>query len=265
MLRAFGRAGNGPGELARPMHMDVHDGKLYVAEYGNDRIQIFSLAGEPLTTVGTSGHGPGQFDSPGGVAVDRQGRLYVADFFNHRIQFLEADGRFIRQYGETGKKGRWGGRFNYPTDVALLPDGSLSVADAYNNRIQLFAPDSSLVRRWGGLFGFGIAGKFNGWFRVATSIAVGPTGNIFVTDFYNNRVQKFSPQGKFLTSVGTQEIGLGQLHYPTDVALDAEGNLYVVDFGNSRIVKFTVLHFRVVTIFLPDLPGSLRSPSFHFL
>ncbi|BCL60310.1 hypothetical protein DGMP_10030 [Desulfomarina profundi] len=43
----FGGQGNGPGELDRPMHLDIHAGKLYVAEYLNDRIQVFSLDGTP--------------------------------------------------------------------------------------------------------------------------------------------------------------------------------------------------------------------------
>lgn len=64
----FGRQGSVPGELGRPMHMDIREDKLYVAEYLNDRVQIFSLSGTSLQLIGSSGSGPGQFDAPDGVA-----------------------------------------------------------------------------------------------------------------------------------------------------------------------------------------------------
>ncbi len=86
-----------------------------------------------------------------------------------------------------------------------------------------------------------IPGGFNGWFSVATGVAVDGDGNVFVADFYNHRIQKFSPKGDFLTSIGEPGNGPGQFDRPTDVVVDAEGNLYVVDFGNDRIQKFSPL------------------------
>lgn len=140
-------------------------GMIRVADYLNDRIATFSLAGKPLGEVGASGTGPGQFDAPAGVVVDGTGRIYVADFFNQRVQILDRQGKFIRQFGKTGKKGISAGMFNYPTDVALLPDGALVVADAYNDRIQVFSPEGRFLRKWGGLFAMNISGSFNGCFK----------------------------------------------------------------------------------------------------
>ncbi len=237
-LRTFGYEGDKPGELARPMLMDINDNKLYVAEYLNDRVQIFSLEGEPLGAIGSSGTGSGEFDSPSGVAVDKDGKIYVADFFNHRIQVLDPGGNFIKQIGITGKIGIRAGLFNYPTDVTLSPDGNLVVADAYNDRIQVFAPDGSFIRKWGGPFALNIHGPFRGWFMTATAVHTDLEGNVYVADFYNNRIQKFSSKGEFLVDVSLKNSELEQLQYPTDVALDSEGNIYVVDFGNNRIVKF---------------------------
>jgi len=239
-LREFAEEGDGPGELGRPMLMDVNinGDRLYVAEYLNDRIQVFTLQGESVGTIGSPGTGPGEFDAPSGVKVDGNGQLYVADFFNHRVQVLTPRGDFVRQFGTTGKKGIKAGLFNYPTDVALLPDGSLVIADAYNDRIQVFAPDGSFLRKWGGPFAMNIHGPFNGWFKTVTAVAVGPNGNVFAADFYNNRVQKFSPQGKFLVGIGSKDSGPARLKFPTDMAVDAEGSVFVVDFGNRRIARF---------------------------
>ena len=86
-----------------------------------------------------------------------------------------------------------------------------------------------------------IPGSANGWFRTATAVHVGPNGNVFVADFYNHRVQKFTPEGAFLVGFGESGRGVGQFDRPTDMAVDEEGNVYVVDFGNNRIQKFSLV------------------------
>ncbi len=218
------------------MHIDARDGKLYVAEYLNDRIQVFSLAGEPLSVIGGPGSGPGEFDAPGGLVVASNGDVYVADFYNHRVQQLRADGSFVAIVGTSGRA--WSGALHYPTDMAILPDGGVVAADAYNNRIQIFGPDGSFRTKWGGTLGLGLPGGWGGWFRVATGVGVDPEGRIYTADFDNHRVQVFSAAGEFLGEFGEPGSGPGQLQHPTDVAIAADGSIYVVDFGNDRIQVF---------------------------
>jgi len=112
------------------------------------------------------------------------------------------------------------------------------VADAYNDRIQVFTSEGVFLRKWGGPFATNIPGSVHGWFKTALGVAVGPDGNVFVADFYNHRIQKFTPEGKFLVAFGSQGNEPGQLERPTDMALDDEGNVFVVDFGNNRIQEF---------------------------
>jgi len=80
----------------------------------------------------------------------------------------------------------------------------------------------------------------HGWFSVATAVAVDPKGSVFVADFYNHRIQKFTPEREFLVAFGSQGTGTGQIERPTDMAVDDEGNVYVVDLGNNRIQKFAI-------------------------
>ncbi|MEQ8173097.1 MAG: hypothetical protein ABRQ38_29705, partial [Candidatus Eremiobacterota bacterium] len=54
----------------------------------------------------------------------------------------------------------------------------------------------------------------------------------------NNRVQKFTPQGKFVTQFGTKGSEEGELECPEGIALDKDGNVYVVDKTNNRVQKF---------------------------
>ena len=63
-----------------------HDGRQYVCEFGNSRIQIFDSNDRPIEIIGGPGGEPGQFSNPWGVALDSQGNLYVADSQNHRVQ-----------------------------------------------------------------------------------------------------------------------------------------------------------------------------------
>ena len=147
---------------------------------------------------------------PGG-AVAANGELYVADFYNPRLQRLRPDGTFFRQWGTTGKVGIGAGAFNYPTDVALGPNGTLYVADGYNDRIQAFGVDGCFLGKWGGPFAANIWGPFRGWFVTVTGLTVDGAGNVFAADFYNHRVQKFSPDGAFLTAFGDKGEGPGRL------------------------------------------------------
>ena len=64
-------------------------GELYVVEYGAGRVSKFDRSGNLLGRYGHSGSGPGQFQTPWGVAVDHRGRVYVCDTGNHRIVELE--------------------------------------------------------------------------------------------------------------------------------------------------------------------------------
>jgi hypothetical protein len=67
---------------------------------------------------------------------------------------------------------------------------------------------------------------------------VDSTGNVFVADTGNNRIQKFDKSGNFLLTFGTQGSGNGQFSLPFGVAVDSTGNIFVADAGNNRIQKF---------------------------
>lgn len=234
----FGTQGKQSGQLERPMNLTIANNELYVPDYWNDRIEIFMLEGTPIRTIGHTGSNPGEFKAPGGVAVTENGDVFVADFYNQRVQRLNADDSSHSQLGTTGQIGSSAGAFNYPTDVALGPDGTLYVADGYNDRIQRFSRDGQFLHKWGGPFAMNIFGPFNGWFATVTSIAVDKEGNVFVVDFYNDRIQKFTSDGTFLTAFGKEGTGPGELHYPLAVTVADDGTVFVTDFGNNRVQKW---------------------------
>ena len=79
-----------------------------------------------------------------------------------------------------------------------------------------------------------------GPFAYPTNVAVGPTGDIFVSDGYGNaRVHKFDPDGRHLQSWGDPGNGPGQFWVPHGIAVDRQGTVYVADRENSRVQLFT--------------------------
>ena len=80
----------GGGPFNHPTNLALGPGgEMYVADgYGNCRVHKFSPEGELLHSWGEPGEGPGQFNLPHGVGVDRSGRVAVADRENDRVQFF---------------------------------------------------------------------------------------------------------------------------------------------------------------------------------
>jgi streptogramin lyase len=120
--------------------------------------------------------------------------------------------------------------------VALAAGGGFHVADGYNDRVQQFGPEGEFVRKWGGPFAMNVFGPLKGWFMTVTSVTVGPDGSVFAADFYNDRIQKFSPAGKYLTAFGTAANGPG--HSEIAVAVDADGTVWTTNFAGNRVEKW---------------------------
>jgi DNA-binding beta-propeller fold protein YncE len=214
-----GVPGNGPGEIGNPYGVAADDyGNVYVADTNNNRILKFTSRGRFVAQWGAAdGTGPpgsknGEFNDPRGIAVDDAGNVYVADHNNNRIQKLSPDGRFLARWGAHGGDGTAGtgnGEFRDPRGVAIDHAGHVYVADKTNNRVQELGPDGRFIRRWGAHGGDGTGGLGPGEFNLPYNIAIAADGHLFVSDVLNNRVQEFSPTGRFLAVYGRNISGAG--------------------------------------------------------
>ena len=214
-------------------------GNVYVTDSWNNRVQKLTADGKFITKWGSRGSGDGQFRFPTGIAVDSSGNVYVADFANDRIEKFTADGKFITKWGS---RGSGDGQIDRPQYIATdTSSGNVYVSDFGNSRIQKFTADGKFITKWGsrgsgdGQFGSGDGLYFTG----PTGIAVDSSGNVYVADFANDRIEKFTADGKFITKWGSRGSGDGQFRFPTGIAVDSSGNVYVTETGNSRIQKFT--------------------------
>lgn len=82
---------------------------------------------------------------------------------------------------------------------------------------------------------FGSSGTGSGQFAHPAGIAIDASGNLWVADENNNRLEKFNSKGEFVKAIGSAGSGNGQFSRPTDVAIDPKGNLWVTDANNNRI------------------------------
>jgi hypothetical protein len=90
------------------------------------------------------------------------------------------------------------------------------------------------VEKWGGPKGTG-----NGQFDFPCAVAVDLSRNVYVSEYGNNRIQKFDSNGNFITKWGSEGSSDGQFDQPCGgVAVDSSGHVFVVDSDNSRIQKF---------------------------
>ena len=79
------------------------DGSLYVADgYGNSRVVKYTPEGKYITSWGSPGKGPGQFDTVHSVAIDSKGTVFVSDRENNRIQVFDANGKYLKEWNHLG-------------------------------------------------------------------------------------------------------------------------------------------------------------------
>jgi sugar lactone lactonase YvrE len=227
-------------------------GFVYVADRGNNRIQVFTTAGTPSFKFGASGAGNGQFATPRGVALDRSGNaMYVADTLNNRVQQFTSAGVFVRKWGSAGSAS---GQFNGPSGIAVDDSGNVYVADTGNHRIQKFTSAGVFTAAWGA------QGSGDGQFDSPIALALDAGGNVFVADTNNDRVQKFSGTGTFVAKWGGTGAGHGQFNHPYGIGIDGVGNILVADSGNNRIERYSG-----AGVFLDSFGGAGAGPGqFNF-
>ena len=115
-LASWGGDGDAEGQLHYPAKLTIGpDGKVYVADAHNSRIQKFEPDGRFLSAVGTAGTWQGQFHDPVDVVVSQDGRLHVADSGNRRVQRLTAGGEFLAEWSLPEQQGE---KFQSPAALA---------------------------------------------------------------------------------------------------------------------------------------------------
>ena len=215
LKNTIGSEGNGDGQFCYPFGIAIKGDVLYVADYGNHRVQKLTSKGEFLHQFGEKGSGQGQLNGPSAVIVDSKNRLIVSDYYNHRIQIFDQDGSWLMTID-----GKGAGSLN-PWGLALDPQGNLHVAAYGSNTIKVFTVQGVYIRMYGDL-------------KCPIGVAIDDDGYSLVCEKDGNCLSIIDPQGSKVHSVEN-------LMGPYGAALDPrDGSVYVANFGASTVLKYSI-------------------------
>lgn len=264
----FGAAGSSNGQFGNDAKQIARDsnGNLYVADFGNDRVQKFTSAGVFDSVFVSS------LDEVTGICLDSSNNVYVSykhGSNDYRVRKYNSAGTLqwttntvsvvavyhvatdgvhvfvcrpntIARYkvgdGSSatalGSSGSGDGQFSTPYGIAYCAaTGNLYVADQGNDRVQVITTGGTFVGKWGA------SGSSDGQFTLATGIAVSSDGGkVWVGDGTLDRVQLFDGDGEFLADFGSTGTGDGQFDTPDGiVVVSGDASAWVVDSLNDRV------------------------------
>jgi DNA-binding beta-propeller fold protein YncE len=179
-----------------------------------------------------------------GVGTDSRDRVYMIARQRSQVLVYEADGTFVRAWGE--------GQFTDRTHgLTVAPDDTIWCVDDGSHRVQKFTPEGRLLLE---LEASGRPAPESGYdgrtlesitrggppFNRPTNVAVAPSGELYVSDGYGNcRVHRYSADGKLIQSWGEPGTGPGQFILPHGVRVAADGRVLVADRENDRVQLFS--------------------------
>ena len=242
----FGRGGSIAGQFNSPTDLTIDgNGNLYVADTGNNRIQKFSKEGYYIARTGLTNVSAIRFfpsnksiyaatlttnylrrytldlaymwqkyialSYPRGMGADNSGNLYIADTAHNKILVTGPQGGIKKSW-------RVGSGNTLPYDAEPGPNGDIYVT-AYNAD-RIFVYSSSGVKKK----------TFSRIINGPAELAIDTMGHVYVTAYFENKVYKFTPEGKF-----TLGFGGGTLLRPVGIAAGKNGNIFVVDNGHNRV------------------------------
>ena len=254
---------DGTGAAARfnvPLNLVVAaDGTIYVSDFINNELRAIAPGGIVTTLAGTTSSGSvngtgtaARFYLPSGIALNAAGTtLFVADTNNNLIRTVTTSG-VVGTLAGTGSPGFANNTgtlasFQTPRGVAIDAAGVIYVGDAGNNAIRKIGAGAVVTT----FAGSGSAGSADGMgaaasFNYPAGVAIDASGNLYVSDQFNNSVRKITSAGLVSTLAGGGGAGFidgtgaaARFNDLTGLAVDAAGNVLVADRANNAIRRIT--------------------------
>ncbi len=244
-------------------------GRMYISDRQNHRVQVYDMSGPtPVysSTIGetdVAGTDDAHFNSPTQIALDGTDRLYVMDQSNYRVQrctYLGTAWTCTTFFGETGVPGTDVHHLAHDWINGLVVKGTdLYIADSLNNRVfkcdllgtcSVFAGASD-----------GTSGSDASHFNLVADVAVDSSGNVYASDYGNDRILKFTASG----GVAVNQIGTTQTPYiadtsrynaPNGIAVGTDGSLYFTEGEGYRLIKLNATGTQQWTVGQAGVPGS---------
>ena len=255
---AVGKKGKADNELnATGLALDEPNQLIYIADYGNERIQVVSFDGNFLKRFGQ-----GTLKSPYGIAVTED-NVFVTDTNLHALlQFRKKDYKLMRR---TGTQGGREGELNYPGGLCIDNNGDVYVAECRNNRVSVFSKDLKFLNclgtqqleypcdvkvtqdsvvvldgspncihffsRSGELLRSCVTQWMDGMVYRPEFFCLDLAGNILITDYYRHSIKILSPSGQLMHKIGKLGHGRGELSYPYGISITQSGTIFVISYN----------------------------------
>ena len=254
---ATGKKGRAPGELYHPNGVAIHEAthQIFVANYTNRRVEIFSETGEFISQLGVVG-----LSHPCGIAIHGDS-LYVSCLGDDTVsQFSLIEMCHVRRIGGEGSRN---GEFNSPQQLTTDLIGRVFIADFLNNRICVYDPDLNhlriithpslsepsdvkvsrdclyvlcpdnnpciLVLTLEGDMLHSLITRGEGMDVLCPLFfCLDPLNNFVFSDWESHSIRVFSPEGDMLHTMGGVGHQPGLFHYPQGVAITPNGRLVCV-------------------------------------
>ena len=186
-LEQFGEKGKHPGQFTNPVDVSyLNDKEILIADQFNNRIQHINIQTEVVVkTFGKKGEGKGDFETPLSVCVDDTERIVVTEYDNNRVQVMSKEGEALFTIGDSGPE-------KLSTPYSCIPYKNIFlVTERDNHVIKVFDASNTF------LYKFGKKGNQEGQFNSPRGMCLDGSKNLLVCDSDNNRVQRFSLDGRF--------------------------------------------------------------------
>lgn len=263
--------GKGVTALDRPVGLGVAaDGRVYVVDFGNRRVSVFTNAGRYLFSFNQVEGGV--LRNPVHLVV-KDNEVWVTDRRLREIFVFDLEGKFLRTFEEKNEALEW-----TPLALGFAPDGSLRVTDVggtADHSVVYFSPEGSRTVTVGRTAQTTALEQSPGEFMFPNGVAVAKNGNVYISDGDNRRVQVLTPKGEFkafvntsgvprgiafdakqrlyvadalahtvdvydlqgaeITQFGSRGFGPGQFNFPNDVAIDTKGKIFITDRENDQV------------------------------
>jgi len=237
-------------------------GNVYIADKVNHVVEKVTPSGTLSVFAGTGTAGAptagpatsSKLNYPMGVAVDSSDNVYIADTQNMRVEKVTPDGTLSIIAGSGSQDAPTAGpatssALNQPYGVAVDSSGNVYIADYGTHRVEKVTPSGTLSvfagTGTGGAPTAGPATSSNLYYPAA--VAVDSSGNVYIADFSNRRVEKVTPSGTLSVFAGTGNRGVStagpatssDMYGPYGVAVDSSGNVYIGDYRNNTVLRVT--------------------------
>jgi sugar lactone lactonase YvrE len=180
--------------------------------------------------------------------VDAQGNVFVVDTLNSRVQKFDKAGNFVSMFGGPGR-GDGLFRFDEFGGLAIDKQGNVYVANSDNTQrgepggqpnVQVFDNNGTFLRKFGG------TAQADGGLNMPTDLVMDSKGNVYVLDFWRNRVNKYDTGGHLLKWWASSTVD--------NIAIDSIDNIYVTSYTTNSVLKYdsegTTLESQVKTTFV---------------